>query len=77
MKKSHCGLSHVFLERVITLLRIALMLGLVWLLLDKGKELPKKAACGPRDAFSIGGDRFGVFASQNRQRPNPFQRDAR
>lgn len=31
-----CGL-----ERVITLLRIALMLGLVWLLLGKGKELPK------------------------------------
>jgi len=31
-----CGL-----ERVITLLRIAFMLGLVWLLLGKGKELPK------------------------------------
>jgi hypothetical protein len=28
-------------ERVITLLRIASMLGLVWLLLGKGKELPK------------------------------------
>ena len=31
-----CGL-----ERLITLLRIALMLGLVWLLLGKGKTLPK------------------------------------
>ncbi|MBL9181051.1 MAG: hypothetical protein JNN17_02840 [Verrucomicrobiaceae bacterium] len=42
-----CGL-----ERVITLLRIASMLGLVWLLLGKGKELPKWPGGKGRDGSS-------------------------
>ncbi|MFN7565310.1 MAG: hypothetical protein ACK5TH_26350, partial [Prosthecobacter sp.] len=37
------------LERVITLLRLAFMLGLVWLLLGKGKELPKWPGSKGRD----------------------------